>query len=80
MQRTHRKKPNRPERAIVTNKPSTEESKPWPRHTVLPARESRPLLAVGKEVPKDVIVAEFRDDGGYKDVVMKVFVLVGAGA
>jgi hypothetical protein len=36
-------------------------------------------LAVGEEVPKDVVV-EFRDDGGYKDVVIKVFVLVGADA
>jgi hypothetical protein len=79
MQRTHRNKPVRPDSTIVTNKPSTEASKPWPKHTVFPARSIRPLPAVGEEIPGYVAVG-FKDEGESSRVVIKVFVIVGSDA
>jgi hypothetical protein len=51
MELTH-SKPVNLKRTMVANRPPTEASKPWPRHTVLPARDSRPLAeaGIGEEV------------------------------
>ena len=78
-QLTHRNKPVNPKRTIVANRPSTEASKPWPRHTVFPARDSRPLAGIGEEVEerwvgeeddeesRGVFVTEFVDESREKD-------------
>jgi hypothetical protein len=66
---THSNKPINPKRTIVANRPSTEASKPWPRQTVLPAIDSRPLAGViGKE--------GLEDDRESRGVFVKEFVLV----
>jgi hypothetical protein len=59
VRRTQNNKPINPKRTIVVNKPSTEASKPFPIHTVLPARERRPLP--GEEF--DDVGVGFDDEG-----------------
>ncbi len=73
LQLTHSNKPVNPKRTIVANRPSTEASKPWPRHTVFPARDSRPLAGLGEEVERMGVGVE--DDGESRGVVVKEFVL-----
>jgi hypothetical protein len=72
VQLTHSIKPINPKRTIVANRPSTEASKPWPRHTVFPARDSRPLAGIGEEVEERCVGAE--DDGESRGVSVKEFV------
>jgi hypothetical protein len=74
VQLTHSNKPIKPKRTVVANRPSTEASKPWPRHTELPARDSRPLAGIGKEVEEGYVgLGEDRESRG---VFVKEFVLV----
>ena len=58
---------------MVAKRPSTEESKPWPRHTVLPARDSRPLAGIEEEVDDGYV--GLGDDRESKVAVVKEFVL-----
>ena len=70
---THSNKPVNPKRTIVANRPSTEASKPWPRQTVLPARDNRPLAGIGEEVEERCVgVEEDRESSG---VFVKEFVV-----
>src|SRR6266446_3327221 len=73
VQLTHSNKPNNPKRTIVTNRPSTEASKPWPRHTVLPARDIRPLAGIGEEVEERCVGVE--EDRESRGEFVKEFVL-----
>jgi hypothetical protein len=75
MELTHSNKPVNPKRTMVANRPSTEASKPWPRHTVLPARDSRPsaVAGIGEEVEEECVgVGDDRESS----VFVKEFVLV----
>jgi hypothetical protein len=69
-QLTHSNKPINPKITIVANRPSTEASKPCPRHTVLPARENRPLADIGEEVEEGV-----EDEPESRGVFVKEFVV-----
>jgi hypothetical protein len=73
VQLTHSNKPINPKRTIVAKRPSTEESKPWPRHTVFPARDKRPLAGIGEEVEERCVGVE--DDVESRGVFVKEFVL-----
>lgn len=73
MQLTHSNKPINPKRTIVAKRPSTEASKPWPRQTVFPARDNRPLAGIGEEVEERCVGVE--DDGESRGVFVKEFVL-----
>ena len=75
MELTHSNKPIKPKRTIVAKRPSTEESKPWPRHTVLPARDSRPA-GIGEEVEEGCCGLE--DGLESRGVFVKEFVAVGS--
>jgi hypothetical protein len=72
-QLTHSNKPINPKRTIVANKPSTEASKPWPRHTVLPARDNRLLGGIGDEVEERCVGVE--DERESRGVFVKEFVV-----
>ncbi len=72
-QLTHSNKPVNPKRMTVASKPSTDASKPWPRHTVLPARDNRPLAGIGEEVEESCDRLE--DDRESRGVFVKEFVL-----
>src|SRR6266566_1393496 len=69
LQLTHSNKPVNPKRTIVANRPSTEASKPWPRHTVFPARDSRPLAGLGEEVERMGVGMVY---GGYVEDIPEV--------
>jgi hypothetical protein len=73
VQLTHSNKPVNPKRTIVANRPSTEASKPWPRHTVFPARDNRPLPGIGEEVEESCVGVE--DDGESRGIFVKEFVV-----